>query len=157
MFSIKKWMLDTLCRLRWPNGRGLLFLGMMLAFTTPAEFILSSSGSIAPLKFLSVDDAFQFTALQDNDQLLLRWQIAPGYYLYRERLSLRQGERVLEAILPAGLEKTDEYFGEVQVYYALLELSLPLDPQGAAVEIGYQGCADAGLCYPPRIQVVAPQ
>jgi thiol:disulfide interchange protein DsbD len=59
--------------------------------------------------------------------------------------------------LPTGLDKTDEYFGDVQVYYALLELSLPVDPQGEAVEIQYQGCADAGLCYPPRSQVVALQ
>jgi thiol:disulfide interchange protein DsbD len=106
---------------------------------------------------LAVDDAFQFTALQDNDQLLLRWQIAPGYYLYRERLSFRQGTQLLEVSLPAGLDKTDEYFGEVQVYYALLELSLSVDPQVAPLEIEYQGCADAGLCYPPQVQVVALQ
>jgi thiol:disulfide interchange protein DsbD len=160
MFSAKKLMFDIPCRLRWVTGWGMSLMTVMLFCITPviaAEFSVGSSKPIVPVKFLSVDNAFQFTALQDNDQLLLRWQIASGYYLYRERLLFRQGEQVLDVTLPTGLDKTDEYFGDVQVYYALLELSLPLDPQGEAVEIQYQGCADAGLCYPPRSHVVALQ
>jgi thiol:disulfide interchange protein DsbD len=158
MVSTKKLMLDTRCWLGWVNGRCMSLLAMFLVCVAPviaSEFTLGSSGSITPLKFLPADEAFQFTALQDNGQLLLRWQIAPGYYLYRERLSFRQGEQVLNVMLPAGLDKTDEYFGEVQVYYSLLELSLPLDSLAASIEIHYQGCADAGLCYPPRLQLVA--
>jgi thiol:disulfide interchange protein DsbD len=160
MFSAKNLMFDVLRRWRWVGGRCTSLLIIMLMSTTPAmaaEFSLESSGSIAPLKFLAVDDAFQFSALQDNDQLLLRWQIAPSYYLYRERLSFRQGEQVLHVRLPTGLDKTDEYFGEVQVYYTLLELSLPLVSQTGVVEIRYQGCAAAGLCYPPRTQAVTLQ
>jgi thiol:disulfide interchange protein DsbD len=160
MFSIKNLMLDTPSWFRRVNARCVSLLALMLTCIAPAiaaEFTLGNSGAAVPLKFLAVDDAFQFTALQDNDQLLLRWQIAPGYYLYRERLSFRQGRQLLEVALPAGLDKTDEYFGEVQVYYALLELSLSLDPQIAPMEIEYQGCADAGLCYPPRVQVVSLQ
>ena len=160
MFSAKKLMFDILCRLRWVNGWGMSLMTAMLVCITPviaAEFSIGSSRPIVPVQFLPVDNAFQFTALQDNDQLLLRWQIASGYYLYRERLLFRQGEQVMDVKLPTGLDRTDEYFGDVQVYYALLELSLPVDPQGEAVEIQYQGCADAGLCYPPRSQVVALQ
>jgi len=101
-----------------------------------------------------VDQAFQFTALQDNEQLLLRWQIAPGYYLYRERLKFRQNDEVLVAVIPAGIEKLDETFGLVQVFYGLLELTLPLRAEGDQIHIEYQGCAEAGLCYPPRLQSV---
>lgn len=160
MFSAKNLKLDSPSWFRRVGARCVSLLALMLiciAPATAAEFTLGSSGVAVPLKFLAVDDAFQFTALQDNDQLLLRWQIAPGYYLYKERLSFRQGTQLLEVSLPAGLDKTDEYFGEVQVYYTLLELSLSLDPQIAPMEIEYQGCADAGLCYPPRVQRVALQ
>ena len=104
--------------------------------------------------YLPVDQAFQFTALQDNEQLLLRWQIAPGYYLYRDRIQIRQADLVLSVVLPGGIEKQDETFGLVQVFYGLLELTVPLSDGLDPVHIEYQGCAEAGLCYPPRWQSV---
>ena len=104
--------------------------------------------------YLPVDQAFQFTALQDNEQLLLRWQIAPGYYLYRDRIKIRQADLVLSVVLPEGVKKQDETFGLVQVFYGLLELTVPLSDGLGPVQIEYQGCAEAGLCYPPRWQSV---
>jgi len=163
MINVRKVMCDAPCLLRWVNVRcvalsALASIIIMLAGATSiamaAEFKLGNAGSIGQQMFLPVDDAFQFSVLQDNDQLLLRWQMQPGYYLYRQRLAFRQGEQVLEVMLPAGLDKTDEYFGEVQVYYKILELSLIPDRAAGPVEIQYQGCADAGLCYPPRLQVI---
>ncbi|MDO7565190.1 MAG: hypothetical protein MUR45_01220, partial [OM182 bacterium] len=104
--------------------------------------------------FLPVDQAFQFTALSVNEQLLLRWQIAPGYYLYRDRLRLVQDGVAVQVVLPEGVEKLDETFGLVRVYHGTLELAVPLNEASGPVQVEYQGCAEAGLCYPPRLQSV---
>jgi thiol:disulfide interchange protein DsbD len=106
--------------------------------------------------FLEADQAFKLTAQQsDNASLTLSWVIAPGYKLYRDRLKFTvdgQGT-VLEApsmpaaerVFDVGLEK------DMYVFHKALVVGLKLK-QGAdpfTLHVGYQGCADAGLCYPP--------
>lgn len=118
----------------------------------PANGLFSVPGQRT---YLPVDSAFQFSALQNNEQLILRWQIAPGYYLYRDRINVDQAGVAIPLELPVGLEKLDETFGLVQVFYRLLEIEVPINPGLTQVQIDYQGCADAGLCYPPRQQVIA--
>lgn len=107
--------------------------------------------------FLPVDEAFVFQAYADSrPRVTLDWQIAPGYYLYRHRISARSLTPgfVLDAPeLPTGLAKTDEFFGDVEVYLESLLATVTVQaPAGATafdLEVGYQGCAEAGLCYPP--------
>jgi thiol:disulfide interchange protein DsbD len=74
----------------------------------------------------------------------------PGYHLYRERLSF-SGDGVQAPVLPAGVRKFDENFGkEMETYYGSLALKVPLNASAPlTLTVGYQGCADAGLCYPP--------
>jgi thiol:disulfide interchange protein DsbD len=127
----------------------------------------SAQGLLGPVsnedQFLPVDQAFVFTAMPDGgDRVLLDWQVAPGYYLYRHRLSAKTatpGFTLGEIALPDGKKKTDEFFGDVEVYYDLLTATLPVTrPEGASsfeLEVSYQGCADAGLCYPPVTRTVA--
>jgi thiol:disulfide interchange protein DsbD len=113
-------------------------------------------------QFLPVDEAFVFSALQDGDRLLLRWQMPDGYYLYRERFEFVPEDAAAlglgKAELPDGKRKQDEYFGEVEVYYHGVDASVPLLPRRPAgssrVGVTYQGCADAGLCYPPETRWV---
>ncbi len=107
--------------------------------------------------FLPVDEAFMLSAEIDAEGMLVaRWVIAEGYYLYRHRFNFKTGEGqppVLGApqIAP-GKEKVDAYFGEVEVYYGDARARVPVngDEQDLEVGIGYQGCAEAGLCYPPQ-------
>ena len=113
-------------------------------------------------EFLPVDEAFVLSAEVDGDgALVARWKIAEGYYLYRHRFVFKtregDGAQVGEAAIPPGKAKVDEYFGEVEVYYGQARASAPLRPGGGPVEvgIGYQGCAEAGLCYPPQTRWVA--
>jgi thiol:disulfide interchange protein DsbD len=114
-------------------------------------------------QFLPVDQAFVFTAIADGaDRVLLDWQVAPGYYLYRHRTSAKTstpGFSLGEIAMPDGKKKTDEFFGDVEVYYGILTATVPVTrPTGASsfeVEVTYQGCADAGLCYPPVTKTVA--
>ncbi|WP_371867619.1 protein-disulfide reductase DsbD [Duganella guangzhouensis] len=101
--------------------------------------------------FLPPEQAFVLKAeLLDAHTVSLRWAMPAGYHLYRERLSFT-GPGVTQPQLPAGQRKFDENFGkEMETYYTSLALKVPVS--GTApfdLTVGYQGCADAGLCYPP--------
>ncbi len=102
--------------------------------------------------FLAPEQAFAVRAELGADQrLAVRWTIAPGYHLYRDRISLRSDGAVLPVALPTGTRKFDENFGkEMETYAGQLALQLPWQGRPAAtLSVTYQGCADAGLCYPP--------
>jgi len=109
------------------------------------------------IQFLPVDDAYRLDMVADGDQqVLLQWVIAPEYYLYRHAFKARarwiQGPIDTQLAIAPGLAKTDEFFGDVEVYYGALDATLSLAEHAELVElkITYQGCADAGLCYPPE-------
>lgn len=122
------------------------------------DLFRSANGLADQPHFLPVDEAFQVTAqLTAANRIQLVWNIADAYYLYRHRLVFSSAENSLlgEAVIPDGLKKHDDYFGEVEVYYRELSVSLPIET-GAdlfPVTVEYQGCADAGLCYPPTRKV----
>lgn len=128
--------------------------------------LLGSEGATTPA-FLPVDQAFRFDASVSQAEgsqpvtVHARWQIAPGYYLYRHAFAVAvrpaAAAELSEPVIPAGKPKVDEYFGEVEVYYGAATLSVAVPRQLAAAEVGvtYQGCADAGLCYPPETRWVA--
>ncbi|MCT8285810.1 protein-disulfide reductase DsbD [Xanthomonas translucens pv. translucens] len=111
---------------------------------------------------LPVDQAFVLTAqAPERGRIELHWKITEGYYLYRHRIAVR----VLDGFkpnptlqLPAGHKKTDPYFGEVETYRGALNAvqSGVADPATTSVqvEVRYQGCADAGVCYPPQKRVL---
>ncbi len=114
--------------------------------------------------FLDVDEAFQYyTSLDSADGISIHWTVAPDYYLYRDKFSFSlvadDGEtRELTAAMPPGDQHHDEFFGDVEVYYHGLTsaLTLPADARGSdlRLQIRYQGCAAAGLCYPPQTRLV---
>jgi thiol:disulfide interchange protein DsbD len=114
-------------------------------------------------EFLPVDEAFRLSAAMDRPDLVtLTWVIADGYYLYRHRISAATdspGVTLGDPRLPEGTPKSDEFFGDTQVYYGLLEVTVPVArPPGedrVTIDVGFQGCADAGLCYPPTTRTVA--
>jgi thiol:disulfide interchange protein DsbD len=109
--------------------------------------------------FLPVDQAFRFSAeAADANSLRLRWVIADGYYLYKSRIKV-SGDSVLAQLgaaqLPSGLPHRDDYFGEQEIYRQQFEAIVPFARSSpaagtVALKVVYQGCADAGLCYPPR-------
>lgn len=110
---------------------------------------------------LPVDQAFALTATApERGQIQLQFKIAPGYYLYRHRTSVKADPAFNAAALqmPAGDKHHDDFFGEVETYRQRLVATLPGAPTQAAgtisLEVRYQGCADAGVCYPPQKRVV---
>lgn len=109
-------------------------------------------------EFLDPDIAFRLEAFADGpDRVRVVWQIADGYYLYRSRLKFESPSDVVQLgqpVLPEGKVHEDEYFGRQEVYYQELSASVPVARSATSelqlpVNVTYQGCADAGLCYPP--------
>jgi thiol:disulfide interchange protein DsbD len=112
----------------------------------------------APNNFLTADQAFQVAAAPAGpDSVRLDWTIADGCYLYRSRLKVKTASPVQlgALVLPEGKSQTDEYFGTQQIYEHSVTATLPVarsaatSDQNLALDVTYQGCAHAGLCYPP--------
>ncbi len=108
--------------------------------------------------FLPVDEAYELAvAIEEEGSLRLQWSNTEGYYLYRHRFAFtledEAGTVELEVELPPGLALSDEFFGDVEVYY-WDSADIRVRPQRAAgagkLAVTYQGCADMGLCYPPE-------
>lgn len=96
--------------------------------------------------------------VRDPHTVIVRWAIANGYYLYRDKFRFEvadpAGVRLDAVALPTGTIKEDPYFGRQEVYYGAVEAVLALERASLAastitLDLGFQGCADAGLCYPP--------
>ncbi|MEQ1592368.1 MAG: protein-disulfide reductase DsbD [Thiobacillaceae bacterium] len=108
--------------------------------------------------FLEPEVAFKFSAGAPSAKTLeARWQIADGYYLYRQKFKFElTGGTLGGASYPAGKMKDDENFGKVEIYRKEVRVTLPFEraPGTTAVTLKatYQGCADAGLCYTPITQ-----
>jgi thioredoxin:protein disulfide reductase len=114
--------------------------------------------------FLPPEQAFIFSASADGPgRVRLNWMIAPGYYLYRDRIKVEGGSKaeiIGAPVFPEGQTKSDEYFGKQVVYHNELLVALPVtqgagDDRTLALTVTYQGCAEAGLCYPPVTRSVS--
>jgi thiol:disulfide interchange protein DsbD len=110
-------------------------------------------------EFLPVEEAYQLALeVTDAQHLRLYWQIEEGYYLYKKRfaftLQTADGEIELTPTFPDGVIREDEYFGKSEVFYHSADISLALASPGerGTLKVTSQGCADAGLCYPPERQ-----
>lgn len=114
-------------------------------------------------EFLPVDAAFAPSAIAiDGNRIELGWRISPGYYLYKDRISVAAKTDNLQLgrlDLPAGKHHHDEFFGDSEVYVDDVFAELPLAratpaPMDVELEVTYQGCAEAGLCYPPTTRAL---
>ena len=99
-------------------------------------------------ELLTPDQAFALTHQQDAKGLTLSWKVASGYYLYQNRLMMN-GKAIPVAQLPSAEKKVDPVFGDVMVYKHDFSTTLTALPAGN-IEIEWQGCAEAGVCYPPQ-------
>jgi thiol:disulfide interchange protein DsbD len=112
--------------------------------------------------FLRPDVAFRVFAHDEGNVLKVRWVIADGYYLYRQKIEVKaeSPDLVVSAPqLPPGVVKTDPYLGTQEIYTQQVEATVPYTRIDAGahpiqIKVTYQGCAEAGLCYPPITKVV---
>lgn len=120
-------------------------MALLLLFSSLSQAFISNQQD-----FLPVEEAFRFELLDDVEPSVLVWQIAADHYLYRDKLGITDANGNAVTIdYPEGIEHFDEFFGETQVYRQFLQLPLATDIQ-QPLEVTWQGCADAGLCYPPQ-------
>jgi thioredoxin:protein disulfide reductase len=122
---------------------------LVAAFASPAR---------AEDEFLQPEQAFQYTATADESTVTIEWTATKGYYLYKKRLGLSAataGVTVGESVYPKGEVHKDEYFGEQEIFRGKFKVTAPLTGAKAgdtvALKLKWQGCADAGLCYPPSV------
>ena len=125
--------------------------------STGIDAVLGAAHSGAD-DFLPVDKAFRLEASgEGSDRVRLEWQIAEGYYLYRARFKVQTASRDVQlgtTQFPPGQVKSDEYFGKQEIYHHELAATVPVArAHGGTLQlplrVTYQGCAEAGLCYPP--------
>ena len=124
-----------------------------------AETLLQRFDGFGGPVFLEVDKAFKMSSLTSEQDVIVRWQIAPEYYLYKHQLLFTvktdtDDARTIVVSLPNGKHKHDEYFGDVETYYGELEVNVPVSSGNFEINVQYQGCADAGLCYPPQKRTI---
>jgi thiol:disulfide interchange protein len=122
------------------------------------ESVSTSNTFSSSAEFVPVEQAYQFNLVVEDQQLVFNWQIRDGYYLYRDRFDFRSLDNSVELQTPifdSGIVKWDEFFEEdVEVYYSQTSVRVPFSSTGEKLhlQIESQGCADAGLCYPPYKQ-----
>ncbi|MEQ4530842.1 MAG: protein-disulfide reductase DsbD [Mixta sp.] len=108
-------------------------------------------------QFVPVNQAFSFDFNQQGNQLTLRWQVKPGYYLYRQQISVTAQQATLAPLqLPAGQPHEDEFYGKSEIYPQDLTIPVVINQagSGASITLRYQGCAAAGFCYPPETREI---
>jgi thiol:disulfide interchange protein DsbD len=99
----------------------------------------------------------------DGQTIEVTYEIAKGYYLYRDKFKFGVDGEVTTLgtpLIPKGKEKSDDIFGKVEVYYKTVAIRLPVErtssgPLPLTLKVTSQGCADAGVCYPPQTQSVS--
>ncbi|MBW5290721.1 MAG: Cytochrome c-type biogenesis protein DsbD, protein-disulfide reductase [Candidatus Ruthia sp. Asou_11_S2] len=119
-------------------------------------FLLLSAFSLVQVEddLLPVDKAFVFKASVVNNEILLNWDIAKGYYLYKEKIKISAdfSAQLGNAKFPTAKIRNDEFFGKIGVYRDNAVVVVPVlkgDTESILLTVSYQGCADLGVCYPP--------
>jgi thiol:disulfide interchange protein DsbD len=155
--SAQRWMAG-LAGARRPAASGAAAtLALLLIAAAP------QARAVDEADLLPVDQAFALSATApQRDRIGLQWKIAPGYYLYRHRISVQVeagGFTAGTLEMPRGDRHHDEFFGDVETYRDVLRATLPgeaaPDASRIVLKVKYQGCADAGVCYPPQVRTVA--
>jgi thioredoxin:protein disulfide reductase len=143
---------------------GFLALALCLLVTASPKGNAFDFGQSAKQEseFLSVDQAFVFDSEITASGLRLKWHITDGYYLYQSKVELSStdgratlGEPIFSDL---GIEEEDPYFGTTRVVYKELAVDLPVNlipgARDTEISVKYQGCATAGLCYPPETKTI---
>lgn len=130
-------------------------VGFMSTVTTLAAASAVAAQTPAPLP---VDVAFATVAALQPGKIVVKFDVLPGHYLYRERFEVQANGQVISAIvLPKGKVKTDPNFGRVEVYEQPFALSAATKLTGdTELKLVFQGCSElAGVCYPPTTRTFA--
>ncbi|WP_410752214.1 protein-disulfide reductase DsbD [Citrobacter sp. U14242] len=132
----------------------ILTLILLLCSTSTFAGLFDSPGRS---QFVPADRAFIFDFQQNQHDLNLSWQVKDGYYLYRKQIRITPSQAdIAEVKLPPGVWHEDEFYGKSEIYRKRLNVPVTINQatSGATLTVTYQGCADAGFCYPPETKTV---
>ncbi len=124
-----------------------------------AAFALGQGAAHAETSFLNAEEAFVLTVGESAgsaEGVALNWAIAPGYYLYRDRIEVaaQPPGALAQVDRPPGEQKNDPNFGLMEVYHDAV--TVQVHPGTARdLTVTWQGCAEAGLCYPPQTRKIS--
>ena len=125
---------------------------------TVAVIALTAANAAQPPAPLAVDVAFATVAALEPGKIVVKFDVMPGHYLYRDRFEVQANGLVIsQIVLPQGKIKTDPTFGRVEVYEQPVKLSAATQIKGSAeLTLVFQGCSEiAGVCYPPTRRTFA--
>ena len=138
------------------------FLHALAALLLCAAPLQPARAAIDPSELPPVDSVFVLSANADaRDRITVDWKIADGFYLYRHRTKVDSPDGSFAGAtlsLPPGAKHHDEFFGDVETYRGRLTGNVSGDAGGrdqVTLRIKYQGCADAGVCYPPQTRTLS--
>ncbi len=138
---------------------------LFLLLLTPFGFAVNSAyaaDAVSELTgkkddFLPVEQAYQVSVLTAADKITLDWTVAPGYYLYKEKFKLyavtNTSKTLLSPVFESAQTKYDAYFKkDLEIFHNATQVTVPTAglPKQFELKLTSQGCADAGLCYPPH-------
>ena len=130
----------------------------LLALLVGLAALWPAAAPRAEEEFIPPEQAFKYTVSATADAITVQWTVTKGYYLYRKRLGFESstpGITLAAPVFPKGVDHEDEFFGKQEVYrgagnrFVLPYTRADHAPANATVLLKLQGCADAGLCYPP--------
>jgi thiol:disulfide interchange protein DsbD len=134
-----------------------LFSVLLLSPVHASNNVLDSLLAPKQDTFLPVDEAFKFDFDQQGNILFVGWDIEPGYYIYQKKLEIiAKDAEITVPTLSEGVIIEDEFFGKTPVYFDSFSVVSKLSniKEGAVVKVRFQGCAQAGLCYPPEVLTI---
>ena len=132
-------------------ARRLVAVLSVLASVFALSSVLAATPSAPPAP-LPVDAAFPVVAAFESGKFVVKFDVLPGHYLYKDRFEVQaNGQAIAKISLPAGKTKVDPNFGRVEVYEQPMSLSAATAlTDSAELTLVFQGCsAVAGVCYPP--------
>lgn len=128
-----------------------------LRFMLAAGLLVAAAAASATDDLLSPEAAFPLGAVRaENGDVLLVFDVAPGYALYKDRIMVANGDLVAQVVKPKGVAHEDEFFGVQEQYRTRTVIRVVPKQKWAPLELQVrsQGCADVGVCYNPQSRVV---
>lgn len=144
-----------------------LFLALMLGLPSAASAVsfksLLGNSASSQSDFLPVEQAFQVSGELGDGEVILHFAVTPEHYLYRHMFRFAaanpEATQLGEPVFPAGITKFDQFMKrDLEIYPESLDVRIPITTTEEFPElvVSFQGCADAGLCYPPTTQNIIP-
>ena len=122
-----------------------IIFSISLNIQSQDNYFLSENNKILP-----ADEVFKINVLNTEDTIVIEWDIKDKYYLYSDSIKINQNNKPVKYIMLKSKKYKieDEFFGKTEIYKDFLSISINNIPNESSYVILYQGCAEAGFCYP---------